>query len=324
LPDHVKATYEDKDSLYNFGWSCGKETLENGLPDVNKGSYYANPLIDEPAQGSKELEKQYYAYCRPNIWPRQHLPELEAAFKALGRLMIEVGTLLARRCDDYAVAKLGTENARRLETIIKESPCPKGRLLHYFPPPLSAVAENNNDDDDGQEETSGSWCGWHTDHGSLTALTSALFLNSQLEEEKVHFSTATTTNSNTKQGLHIRARDGTIVRAVIPPDHLAFQIGEAAQVLSGGALVATPHCVVAPKIKTNSRNSSRNMSRNTFAVFMQPKWDLVMNLPDGSGDLNQAGIEIDQQEEAEEKKKTMNFGEFTEKRLSNYYDTKKG
>jgi hypothetical protein len=33
--------------------------------------------------------------------------------------------------------------------------------------------------------------------------------------------------------------------------------------------------------------------------------DLVMNLPDGSGDLNQAGIEIDQQGKAGEKTEMM-------------------
>jgi isopenicillin N synthase-like dioxygenase len=43
---------------------------------------------------------------------------------------------------------------------------------------------------------------------------------------------------------------------------LAFQIGEASQIASGGFLVATPHLV---------RGSSYpNLSRNTFAVFMQP------------------------------------------------------
>lgn len=30
-----------------MGWSLGRESLENGLPDTNKGSYYANPLADD-------------------------------------------------------------------------------------------------------------------------------------------------------------------------------------------------------------------------------------------------------------------------------------
>jgi len=39
---------------------------------------------------------------RPNIWPRQDLPELEGAFKELGRLVVSVGQLLVGHCDRCA------------------------------------------------------------------------------------------------------------------------------------------------------------------------------------------------------------------------------
>jgi isopenicillin N synthase-like dioxygenase len=39
-----------------------------------------------------------------------------------------------------------------------------GRLLHYFP---FDVKENVQDD----------WCGWHNDHGALTALTSSMYID---------------------------------------------------------------------------------------------------------------------------------------------------
>ena len=32
LPEGVKSQYEDKDSSFGFGWSHGKEKLENGVP----------------------------------------------------------------------------------------------------------------------------------------------------------------------------------------------------------------------------------------------------------------------------------------------------
>lgn len=47
LPDDVKLKYEHAASFYNFGWSHGKEMLE-GRPDLSKGSFYANPLVDKP------------------------------------------------------------------------------------------------------------------------------------------------------------------------------------------------------------------------------------------------------------------------------------
>jgi isopenicillin N synthase-like dioxygenase len=44
-------------------------------------------------------------------------------------------------------------------------------------------------------------------------------------------------------GLYIRDRVGNEFKVTIPADMLAFQIGETAQVHSGGLLIATPHGV---------------------------------------------------------------------------------
>ncbi len=44
---------------------------------------------------------------RPNLWPDAELPELRPAFQALGRLVVETGLLLARRCDAYAAGRAG-------------------------------------------------------------------------------------------------------------------------------------------------------------------------------------------------------------------------
>ena len=63
------------------------------------GSFYANPLVDEPCHDA-DLIRQHPAYFRPNLWPKEHLPELELAFKALGQIIIQVGTLLLKRCDE--------------------------------------------------------------------------------------------------------------------------------------------------------------------------------------------------------------------------------
>ncbi|CAI7851866.1 unnamed protein product [Closterium sp. NIES-53] len=44
-------------------------------------------------------------------------------------------------------------------------------------------------------------------------------------------------------GLYIRTRDGQIVQARIPEGCIAFQVGHAMSIQSGGLLAATPHCV---------------------------------------------------------------------------------
>ena len=124
LPEDVKRRYEDPASRYNFGWSQGKETLEGGQPDTRKGSYYGNPLRDDAAGGDAELARRFPCYCRPNLWPQQELPQLEAAFKALGQLIIQVGLLLMRHADKFVAARGG--HPQRLHTILAQSPCPKG------------------------------------------------------------------------------------------------------------------------------------------------------------------------------------------------------
>ena len=48
---------------------------------------------------------------RPNVWPREHLPELQPAFEALGRRVVEVGLKLAALCDMYVQSKARTRYA---------------------------------------------------------------------------------------------------------------------------------------------------------------------------------------------------------------------
>lgn len=93
LPEEAKRRYEHAASFYSFGWSHGKEKLQ-GRPDVHKGSYYANPLHDRPTADAGLVER-FPAFYHPNIWPSAEgdLPELEPAFKAMGRLIVEVGVV---------------------------------------------------------------------------------------------------------------------------------------------------------------------------------------------------------------------------------------
>uniref|UniRef100_A0A2N9H1P2 Non-haem dioxygenase N-terminal domain-containing protein n=1 Tax=Fagus sylvatica TaxID=28930 RepID=A0A2N9H1P2_FAGSY len=76
LPEEVKKELEDPHSRYNFGWSHAKEKLESGKPDLLKGSFYANPILDKPTT-EVSLIQRYPSYCGSNIWPDSALPELE-------------------------------------------------------------------------------------------------------------------------------------------------------------------------------------------------------------------------------------------------------
>lgn len=287
LPEEVRVRCEDPTSLYNFGWSHGREML-GARPDTHKGSYYANPLLDAP-EADADLMRRFPAYCRPNIWPDKALPELEPAFKELGRLMMDVGLRLTEHCDRFVAQRSRSAQPDTLQQILLRSPCPKGRLLHYFPSAGTEAASSNS-------SPSSDWCAWHTDHGSITGLTAAMYLRGD-EEVPCPDSTA---------GLHIRARNNEVVKATIRPDELAFQVGESMQIHSGGLLQATPHFV-----RAASSPAAAGISRNTFAVFMQPRWDEPMTLPGGLSSHDDIGVG--------QWRPGMTFGEFAEATIAHNY-----
>ncbi|CAI5485080.1 unnamed protein product [Closterium sp. Yama58-4] len=296
LPEEAKRRIEDPDSKYSFGWSEGKESVEAGRRDALKASFYANPLTDTPTT-DPELIRRFPTYCRPNVWPSQDLPQLEPAFKALGRMIVDVGKHLLQHCDAYVHSRNPHVPPGKLLRVVEQSPCHKARLLLYLPPqqppPTPPAAQGDREregegespaesiraseeedsvacggeggdknesftkrDETGADADVSSWCGWHLDHGSLTGLTRAQFWR---DGERVEGS-----DLDPACGLYIRTRDGQIVQAHIPEGCIAFQVGHAMSIQSGGLLAATPHCVAAPQ-----GPASVGVSRATLAVFMQ-------------------------------------------------------
>jgi len=218
-------------------------------------------------------------YNGSNVWPQgSDAPQLEPAFKDLGSLIVKVGQSLAKHCDVYGTreglfqilkktnpVKSVDPNARPdvLHRLIASSKACKARLLHYFP---------NKDAGEKLAEDAASWCGWHLDHGALTGkffffffslllirktrkgLTSAMFMKDDL---------LPVPNPDPEAGLYIRDRSGKVVKAVIPADCIAFQMGQCSQIESGGILRATWHSVQAAV-----GPAAIGVARNTFAVFM--------------------------------------------------------
>ena len=265
LPKTTRDKYEDAGSFYQFGWSLGREKLQGGKPDYSKGSFYANPLhdvvTDDPA-----LIAAFPAFASPNVWPAEaDVPGFEEAFKFMGRMVVAAGVQVARRCDAYVKARCPTFAEGTLASVVEHSRCCKARLLHYY-----ATSDENGvssgDDADDNDGSFSSWCGWHNDHGLLTGLTSALLLDERTGD-------APASEPDPRAGLYIRTRRGALVHVAIPADCVAFQIGETAQVLSGGLLQATPHAVRA--------STAPGVSRETFAVFMEPEWGHELAAPAG-------------------------------------------
>lgn len=130
-----------------------------------------------------------------------------------------MGIKVAHNLDKYIKSRLNTYKDGTLENVLKNSTKMTGRLLHYFP-----VTEE-------VDTSKMKWCGWHNDHGTITGLCSAMYLDKDFKEVDP------ATLEDSESGLFAMTRNHQQVRIKIPKDSLAFQIGESAQIHSGGEIV---------------------------------------------------------------------------------------
>jgi isopenicillin N synthase-like dioxygenase len=258
----------------------GKETLKNGQVDTLKGSYYANcafyvdPTLSCAIPTAELSPETFPEYLSPNIWPPSDvLPGFREAFEELCSLIIDTAVLVARACDSYAEKEIGGYTPGYLQHVVQSSTTTKARLLHYFPSPPPAPDQTNGTTGDVADDD---WCATHLDHGCLTGLTSAMFVDEALSPPNLPSSlghveylptlSELPTSPDPSAGLYIQSRTGKTVQVKIPKDCIAFQTGEALERITKGRFKAVPHFVkgVRPAF------GGGKVARNTLAVFTQP------------------------------------------------------
>lgn len=248
--------------------------------DTLKGSFYANcafyvdPTLSCAVPTAEFSEDNFPEYLSPNIWPDEAtLPGFKQTLEQLCRLIIDVAVLVARACDKFAEQEIAGYPAAYLEKMVGSSSTTKARLLHYFPEERGsdkATQETDGDEDD--------WCATHLDHGCLTGLTSAMFVDETtmaVTAPKFEASVPPvltplpelSSSPDPAAGLYIKSRTGQTVQVKIPRDCIAFQTGEALERITGGKFKAVPHFVRGARA---AAGGGRRIARNTLAVFTQP------------------------------------------------------
>mmetsp|Transcript_18321 Transcript_18321/g.42205 ORF Transcript_18321/g.42205 Transcript_18321/m.42205 type:complete len:534 (+) Transcript_18321:120-1721(+) len=326
LPAEELRDLEKPESGYSIGWSHGRESFRiddsngthsvDGNPkrryDTAKGSFYMNPFADSDTT---------------NVFPPSMQPSLEEDMLKMTRFMSKVGLWIAILCDLYLGADTIAEPdcsrdqdrtllyhgncAKSLDStnvfsasiaknpwMVYDSlkngkPAAKARLLYYFPQGQKQQQQQQKEQEQNstqidKEHVYDDWCGWHTDHGTLTALLPGMISGVTVDQEQTEPTNPQLSLSHPKPGLYIKTsvpialedidnfRTKTemqgqqkyrerLVHVNLAPDSLGFQLGETLEILSGGKFVATPHAVKAPLATGASM-----LGRASLAVFLQP------------------------------------------------------
>ncbi len=306
LPSKELEALEQPEMGFSIGWSHGKESFRvkdqdesddtgevQRRYDTAKGSFYMNPYADASIE---------------NVYPPTLQPFLEDDLLEMTQFMTQVGLWIAVLCDLYLVAATNTDSCSLKQECSSQDaigqkssdsdldlassissnqwmvynslksgkPMAKARLLYYFPreetEEISISHSNHLVLDD--------WCGWHTDHGTLTALLPGM-LTGEREPQDTQ-----TSEMTQKPGLYIQTKmedsekdlsnNIRYVQIALAPDSLGFQLGETLEIMSGGKFLATPHAVKAPP--------SSSVGRASLALFLQPLANQRLSPLEGKSD----------------------------------------
>jgi isopenicillin N synthase-like dioxygenase len=164
LPAEKLKSLEDEGSMYNAGWSLGKEKMGD-TPDFSKASFYFNPLTDNP---TPELRSDFPWACPLNKWPLESdISNFKSNCCEVGQIMKSVAVELSRHIDNLLASRVvGYESGSFYQAMVKSNKA-KSRMLYYYPIQNSELSSASGDN----------WIAWHNDSGFLTCLAPELFLD---------------------------------------------------------------------------------------------------------------------------------------------------
>jgi hypothetical protein len=137
LPESYREEHlSDPASLYNAGWSFGKERLGHDKPpDFAKGSFYYNPVTDVPGTEEDRIKYPYSYPC--NKWPDEHrIPLFQENAKTIGLILRDVALEVAKHLDEFVQSKCFLHSDSKMVSLyhnLKNTDKVKARLLYYFP-----------------------------------------------------------------------------------------------------------------------------------------------------------------------------------------------
>ncbi|EER01755.1 conserved hypothetical protein, partial [Perkinsus marinus ATCC 50983] len=152
------------------------------------------------------------------------------------------------------------------------------------------------------------WIGWHNDSGFLTCLTPDIYVKHDTGEEVPNPDRLTA-------GLWVADRNSRTAKVTIPDDIMVIQCGECLQIITGGLLVATPHCVRGAAVP--------NIARISCPCFVDTSVDFKLSMPERCTRADVFRNTIAQRVPPLEKRWTkdgMSFADFLGDTFKSYYE----
>jgi len=190
----------------------------------------------------------------------------------------------------------------------------KARLLYYYPLATTSATTTPSTTED-------SWIGWHNDSGFLMALAGDLYVDHSTGQAVdcpdpaagLYVVDRSTTNSHSAGGAGI-------LHVTLPGDCLAVQMGGCTQIVTGGAMRTTPHCV---RGAAAGAGVAANIARISLPCFVDTPPTFPLCLPDGVDETAILQTITDKVPPLGERWKSGDlFGDFLQKTFSVYYNWK--
>lgn len=230
-PESEKRKECRSDIWFQRGWTppnTEQAVASSAQPDF-KECYFAAPIASHT-----EMKLQYPEIHADNVWPERS-DTFREPYLEVGRQLHRAGIRLL----SGAAAALNIDQSQLTQ-------CAEGgphvfRLLRYLP--LSSE----------QVGTKIVWGEEHTDFNLLTLLPGGRFLGPEGKRCAA---------PDSGSGLYLRTRSNTEnphgikVKGVAPEGCIVAQVGQALEILTGGAFLATPHVITAPKTPGYTRLSA--------------------------------------------------------------------
>lgn len=254
-------TLERPDVNYSIGWNVGMGFTEKQY-DYLQGGLLIRPFSENPPYRKDKKIDEAFRDSHQNIWPSEEkIKGFKKSLQDLCRLTLQCQLSLLPHLDKY-IQKVYPNVYK--ENFLRENFSEYyeliSRLLVYYP--INRLSSDIIKEKG--EKIKEKWTGWHRDFGLVTALTHPVYYN---QEGKVF--------QNIKSALLVEDRKCRIHEVNFEENEIAMQTGDALFILSGGSIIATPHCVKVPE------KFPDHLFRITIANFFEPYMNFEMLAPEG-------------------------------------------